>query len=473
MQSNGYCMKRPQPLLRGLLVTLLLPLVGLAEERPNILILSVDDLNDFPAFMGRNPDALTPNMDRLASRGVTFANAHTQYPLCGPSRASLMSGLYPSTVGFPSHMKDSELQERAGELGTDLLHSYFAKHGYKTMAVGKICHNHVPLDTVDASGGRGSFNATTGKLGRNWSHSTTSTDWAAAPDRDDQLPDYDAAQWAVERLGESHDDPFLLMVGFLRPHVAWYVPQKWFDLYPNPEELALPPYKADDLEDVSEHARQISLRHGMPSADWAIENDQWPKIIQAYLACVSFADHYVGQVLDALERSPYADNTIVVLLSDHGYHLGEKNRFQKHSLWERSSHIPFVFAGPNIPHGERSDQAVGLIDLYPTLIELTGLPENSTNEGNSLAPLLETPSATWPHPTITEYFGLENGPFSKNFAVQKDTLRYYRYADGSEELYDHSTDINEWKNLANRPEFASIKTALRKHLERPSFQKPF
>jgi arylsulfatase A-like enzyme len=221
-----------------------------AGAKPNVLFIAVDDLNDFPSFVGRYPDAKTPNMDRLAKRGMVFTNAHCQFPLCGPSRASIMSGLLPSKLTFSNHMKDETLQERARGHGTELLHTYFAKNGYKTMAVGKICHRHVPKGSVDESGGRGGFTEGTGKLKKNWHQDGTSTDWAMAPERDKELPDHEAAAWAVGQLGAGHDKPFFLMVGFLRPHVPWYVPKKWFDLY-DKDAITLPPYRKDDLDDHS------------------------------------------------------------------------------------------------------------------------------------------------------------------------------------------------------------------------------
>ena len=424
--------------------------------RPNVLFISVDDLNDFPTFAGHYPDTLTPNMDRLAKRGVVFTRAHCQFPLCGPSRASLMSGLLPSTLGYDDHMKDEALAKRAGELGTDLLHSYFSHHGYKTLAVGKICHNHVPKGSVDASGNRGNFSGGTGKLAKNWHQNGTSTDWAAAPERDDQLPDHHAAAWAVEQLQAAHDKPFLLMVGFLRPHVPWYVPQKWFDLY-DKDKITLPPFKADDLNDVPEAAKRISILKEMPRTTWAIENDQWRNIVHAYLACISFADHQVGKVLDALDASPHKDNTLVVLWSDHGYHMGEKNTFQKQSLWTRATRVPVVVAGPGIGGGRRCDRVVSLLDLYPTLLDLCDLPPNAKNEGRSWVPLLKDPTRAWPHPAII-------GWKENSFAVQGERYRYSRYSDGSEELYDHEADPNEWTNLSGDPAHAEVKTTLAKVL---------
>lgn len=444
----------------GIALGMVMPVSLLAQspaKKPNVLFISVDDLNDFPPFGERYPDAITPNMDRLAKRGIVFSNAHCQFPLCGPSRASIMSGLLPSTLGYDGHMRDEDLQSRARKMDTELLHSYFSKNGYKTMAVGKICHNHVPEGSVDASGGRGEFNEGTGNLKRNWHQQGTSTDWAMAPERDEMLPDHKAAEWAVEQLQQQHEKPFFLMAGFLRPHVPWYVPKKWFDLY-DKTKLTLPPYNKNDLDDVPDMAKEISILEQMPRTEWAIENDQWRNIIHAYLACISFADHQVGKVLDALDASPYKDNTIIVLWSDHGYHMGEKNTFQKQSLWERSSHVPLVFAGPGIKAGQRCDRVVSLLDIYPTLVEMCRLPTNDKNEGRSIVPLMIDPSQRWPYPAIT---GWKEG----SFAIQNDQYRYIRYGDGSEELYDHRNDLNEWTNLAAQPEVAEIKNELGKQLE--------
>jgi arylsulfatase A-like enzyme len=437
---------------------------GSGSAKPNVLFIAVDDLNDFPTFTGRYPDAKTPNMDRLAERGTVFTRAHCQFPLCGPSRASIMSGLLPSTLGYDNHMKDNDLQNRARKMGTELLHVYFAQNGYKTMAVGKICHNHVPSNSVDASGGRGSFHGGTGKLMKNWHQQGTSTDWAMAPERDDQLPDHAAANWAVEQLQAEHDKPFFLMVGFLRPHVPWYVPKKWFDLY-DKEELTLPPYRKDDLDDVPDIAKRISILKQMPRTDWAIENNQWRNIVHAYLACISFSDHQVGKVLDALDNSPYKDNTIVVLWSDHGYHMGEKNTFQKQSLWQRASHVPLVIAGPHVQGGQSCNRIVSLLDMYPTLLEMCGLPANAKNEGHSLVPLLNDPDKEWPYPAII-------GWKEDSLAVQGERYRYIRYGDGTEELYDHQGDPNEWTNLAGKLELSEMKSKMAEQLKKAIATQP-
>ena len=429
-----------------------------SAEKPNVLFIAVDDLNDFPAYTGRYPEAVTPHMNRLAKSGTIFENAYCQFPTCGPSRSSLMSGMLPTTIGGYHKLKDEALQQRAAELQTKLLHEYFADQGYETLAVGKICHNHVPEGSVDASGGRGSFDAGIGRLRKNWANRGTGTDWTVVDKPDAEFPDHQAADWAIKKLQGEHDRPFMLMVGFLSPHVPWYVPQKWFDLY-DPTKLTLPPYQADDLEDVPALAKELNIRPEMPRTEWAIENDQWRQILHAYLASVSFTDHQLGRVLDALDASPYKDNTIIVLWSDHGYHMGEKNTFQKHSPWERSGHVPLIFAGAGIGEGKHCQRVVNLLDIYPTLLELCGLPPNQRNEGRSLAPLIDSPELPWPYPGITSW---RKG----TGALQTERFRYIRYKDGSEELYDHVDDPNEWTNIAAKPEMKEVIASFSKQLDK-------
>ncbi|MFL3658866.1 MAG: sulfatase [Opitutales bacterium] len=437
------------------LFAFLIALLG-AQGSPNVLFISIDDLNDWPAVFKGHPQAKTPNIDRLAERGTLFADAHCQFPLCGPSRASLMSGMHTTSLEFYTHMKDEELQKRAHKKGTLLMHEYFSKHGYKTMAVGKICHEHVPEGSVDMSGGREPFGPKP-KPGFKWKSDITSTDWGAWPERDEDTPDFRSAQWAVERLNEKHDKPFLLMAGFLRPHVPWFVPQKWFDKQVDTKLLTLPPYKPDDWDDIPPFAPSVAQEPQYPTTEWAIENKEWENIVQAYLACVSFVDAQVGKVLDALESSEYADNTIVYLWTDHGYHLGEKGLFKKVTLWDRSTHVPMMIAGPGLPQGQVCDRVVSLIDMYPTLLDLCGLPTNPKNEGRSLTPLLERPNDAWNHHSLTTLFRY-------NHSVTTEQYRYIRYEDGSEELYDRQADPNEWTNLASKKSLKGVKQRLAKHL---------
>jgi len=425
--------------------------------QPNVLFIAVDDLNDWVGYAGTNTNTLTPNIDALAESGVAFTQAFSQYPLCGPSRASLFAGMLPSTLGLLKQPKDLVVAEVAQQHGTPLLHSYFRQHGYKTMAVGKLLHRHIPAGSVDMSGDRGDWDRMPDGKRLNFDSDNTMTDWGVYPGPEAEMSDPMAAAWAVDRLRETHDKPFMLMVGFLRPHVPWYVPQEYFDAIGEADTLTLPPYRADDLDDVPDYAQRMNIADGYPRTSWAIETGVWSDIVHAYLASTHFADHYVGQVLDALEQSAYADNTIIVLFSDHGYLLGEKNTFQKQNLWERANKVPLIIAGPNIPQDQRRQQTVGLIDIYPTLLDLAGLPANPVNQGHSLKPMMNDASLAWDIPTITQWRRNKKSEDIdlRGQSVQSGPWRYSLYGDGSEELYNHQDDPNEWTNLAADPESAS------------------
>ncbi|MGB6220761.1 sulfatase-like hydrolase/transferase, partial [Haloferula sp.] len=298
MQKNEALLRFSFP-IHSLLCSLLLalpPSTGAAEERPNVLFISVDDLNDMPAFMGIYPDAITPNMDRLASKGMVFTRAHTPYPLCGPARASIMTSTLATTNGFYNHMPDEKVQQRGKEMGTSTIPEYFREHGYHVMAVGKLFHKHVPRDSVDESGGRGNWNNHP-KGKQKYNRGKTMTDWAYWPGQEDRMSDPKAAEWAIKKLQQEHNKPFLMMVGFLRPHVPWIVPKRWFDLYPDSKKLKMPPFKANDLDDVPEISKRLNIEAGMPCTDKLIEKDQWHEVIQSYLASCSFVDHYVGKVI--------------------------------------------------------------------------------------------------------------------------------------------------------------------------------
>ena len=429
------------------------------QERPNVLFIAVDDLNDWLGCMQGYPGVKTPNMDRLAARGVLFQNAHCQAPLCGPSRASLMTGLRPSTTGIYGMIDDDSIRSN-NKTTADItfLPGYFRQQGYRTMGIGKLFHQHAPEGLFDESGGRAKGFGPLPEERFVWEghggegYGRTSTDWGAYPAEDSLMPDYRSSQWATERLQRDYDQPFFLAVGFLRPHVPLYVSQAWFDLYPA-EQLALPSYKADDLEDVSEVALQINDLPMMPSTEWAIKSGSWDEIIQAYLACVSFVDHQVGVVLDALDQSAYADNTVIVLWSDHGYRLGEKGTFAKHCLWEEATHTPLMMAGPGISTNKVAHEPVELLSIYPTLLELCGLPPYARNEGRSLVPLLQgQPTDTTWHAITT--FGMNN------HSVRTKDYRYIRYEDGSEEFYDHTVDPQEWNNITDEEAYQRRKAQL-------------
>ena len=440
------------------ILTLTSPKLSAAElSPPNILFISIDDMNDWMGLLNVNPQAHTPNIDALAQQGTLFRNAHCPAPICRPSRAAILTGFEAGSMRrTPRGPK--EIVEAARERGSATLDDYFRQHGYTTLAAGKIYHDdHKHPEQFDQFGGYGGEGAGRPRgAERNWTSSGTGTDWYV---RDDETPDeawgdYEVTTWGVERLQESHDKPFLLMIGLRSPHVAWTVTRKWADLYPT-DSIWLPPYHPDDLEDVPEEARK-QIRKEMPHTDWAKETGQWQNIVQCYAASISFVDMCVGRLVEALENSPYADNTIIVLWSDHGYHMGEKGSFQKHSLWQRSTRVPLIFAGPGIPANQTVDQAVDLVDIYPTLVQLAGLPANEKNQGKSLVPLLENPDAEGPWFAKTEYRG--------GTSIVQGYWHYIQWPDG-EELYDWSNDFYEENNLADDPAYADKKEALRQLLE--------
>jgi arylsulfatase A-like enzyme len=424
----------------------LLASIPAQAEKPNVLFIAVDDLNDWAGYRGHK-QVLTPNMDKLASQGVAFTEAYCQYPLCGPSRASVMSSLYYHDFGFEKlQSKDSEVEKMAEKIGAGLMHGYFKKHGYKTLAVGKILHRHLPTKNLDESGGRGSWDFNYDKKGKkvksNFFSNKTLTDWDYFKKPEAEMSDYKTAKWAAERLKKKHDKPFFLMAGFLRPHVPWYVPKKYFDLY-DKEKIKLPIYKEDDLDDISEAGKE-TINKGYPRTEWAQKEKQWKNIVHSYLASITFVDTQIGKVLDALAESPYAENTIVVLWSDHGYHMGEKNTFQKHTLWERSAAVPLIIKAPKMQTNAQCARTVQLVDIFPTLVELCDLPASDKLKGKSLMPLLQDPTKEWNYPAFTYIKG-------GGKSVQQAKWRFIEYGDGSQELYDHSTDPHEWTNLAKDP----------------------
>jgi arylsulfatase A-like enzyme len=425
-------------------------LTSFADQRPNVLLISVDDLNDWVGCLGGHPQAKTPNIDRVAKMGTLFANAHCQSPVCSPSRASMMTGRYPHTTGL--YFLSPDLKEAPALEGVQTMPEAFAAGGYKTMAAGKIFH-----------GGDGRFfqqYQPTGGFGPSpdkkisQPHGHALWDWGAYPASDDLMPDMKAATWAVDQLSADHDKPFFMGVGFYRPHVPMCVPQKWFDMHPM-EQVKLPLVREDDRSDLSQYAIDLTnLKHVSPTHEWMTGAGQWQHAVQSYLASVTFADHCVGMVIDALESSRYAENTIVVLFSDHGFHLGEKQRWAKRSLWEDGTRVPLVISAPGTPQNQRTAQPAELIDVFPTLLELAGLEPDDRQEGQSLVPLMDHPTGRWnggrwSNPAITS-FGLGN------FAIRSQRYRFIQYLDGSRELYDLQSDPHEWTNLASNPEYVDI-----------------
>ena len=423
---------------------------------PNILLIAVDDLNDWVGCLGGHPQAETPNIDALAKRGVLFTNAHCQSPVCNPSRASMMTSLYPETTGIyflNPPIAGSPIASKA-----TVMPRRFVQEGYEVAAAGKLFHNRENAEYFPAyAGSFGGFGPRPKeKLSPFPGHPLW--DWGAFPAEDETLmPDHQIASWAGEQLAKKHGRPMFLGVGFYRPHVPQYVPQKWIDPFPL-DEVKLPVTAEDDLDDLSPYAINLTrLKHVSPTHEWVIENDQWKPLVQTYLACVSFVDAQVGRVIDALDNSAHKDNTIIVLYSDHGFELGEKERWAKRSLWENSTRVPMIIVAPGIKDGQVCTKPVELIDLYPTLLELTGLKPDPNHEGQSLVPLLNDPQADWPHVARTSF-----GP--GNVAIKSERYRYIRYQDGSEEFYDHRHDPHELKNLIGDPALSKAVDTHREHV---------
>jgi len=444
-----------------ILAAILLVAAAAEAGKPNILLIAIDDLNDWIGCLGGHPQAKTPNIDRLAARGVLFSNAHCQSPVCNPSRASMMTSLYPATTGI--YFLNPDLDASAVARKNVLLPRRFEKEGYHVSGAGKLFHgNQNKKYLPNYAGSFGGFGPRPPKkLSPFPGHPLW--DWGAFPETDEQMPDHKIAAWGVAELRKTHEKPFFLATGFYRPHVPQFAPQKWFDMYPL-DSLKLPAVMENDLEDLSKYAINLTrLKHVSPTHEWVLKNEQWKPLVQSYLACVSFVDHQVGRVLAALDKSPYQDNTFIVLYTDHGFHLGEKERWAKRSLWEDGTRVPMIIAGPGVAEGKVCRKPVQLLDIYPTLLSLAGLKGDLQLEGHSMAPLLADPEANWPHMARSSF-----GP--GNYAIRSERYRYIHYNDGTEEFYDHATDPHEWKNLARASDLATLIDKHRQFLPRTSHQ---
>ncbi|MFP6584398.1 MAG: sulfatase [Candidatus Hydrogenedentota bacterium] len=432
-----------------------LPAAWAQELRSNVLLISIDDLNDWVGVLDGHPQAKTPNLDAFAARSTLFTNAHCQAPVCNPSRVSLMTSRYPSSTGV--YFLNPPIQKSVFEDQVVTLPTRFSREGYQVFAAGKLFHNRDNAEYFDEYAGNFGGFGPTPEQKISQPHGHPLWDWGAYPERTDEMPDDKIANWAVEQLQKDYDKPFFMGVGFFRPHVPMFAPQEWFDKHPR-ESIQLPKVRNNDRDDISKYGRDLTtLEHVAPTHEWVSEANQWDHAVQAYLASTTFADACVGKVLDALVASPHADNTIVVIFSDHGFHLGEKERWAKRSLWEDGTRVPLMIQSPTHGHPSQTSAPAELIDIYPTLLDLAGLTSDSNLEGQSLRPLLDDPAAQWNHPARTTF-----GP--GNHSIRTKRWRYIRYADGSEELYDHDSDPNEWENLANREEYEKVLADHRKWL---------
>jgi len=413
---------------------------------PNVLMIAIDDLNDWVGCLGGHPQVKTPAIDALAARGVLFANAHCQAPLCNPSRASLLTGLRPSTTGI--YALRPGIREVPALRDCVTLPQHFKSAGYFTFLCGKIFHDG-SLAVADRDETADVWRDGPGmpKPAEKFVHPPQDhplMDWGPFPEEDRQQADWKIADMAIDALNQAPGDrPFFGAVGFRLPHVPCYASQKWFDLYPL-AGLQLPAVRDDDRSDVPDFAWYLHWDLPEPRLSWIRSAGQWAPLVRAYLASISFVDSQIARVLAALRASGHADDTIVVLWSDHGFHLGEKQITGKNTLWERSTRVPLIVAGPGVSPGGRCDQPVELLDIYPTLVEHCGLPPRGGLEGHSLVPQLVDPRQPRLWPAITTHNRF-------NHAVRSEHHRYIRYADGSEEFYDLQADPHEWSNLAGDP----------------------
>jgi choline-sulfatase len=423
-----------------------------AERPPNILFIAVDDLNDWVSCLGGHPQSRTPNIDRLARRGTLFANAHCQAPLCNPSRSSVLTGLRPTTTGI--YALEPGIRAVSSLRNCVTLPQYFAAHGYATYTSGKVFHDG-SIAAVDRLREFQVWGAAPGmplppQKFVDTPDQLPAMDWGIFPECDQDQADWKIADSAIAHLREAgRDRPFFIALGFRLPHVPCFASQKWFDLYPE-KAVQLPAVKQGDREDVPVFSWFLHWDLPEPRLSWLQRADQWRPLVRAYLASTSFMDSQVGRVLDALDATGRTHETVVVFWSDHGWHLGEKGITGKNSLWERSTHVPLVIAGPGVIAGSKCTQPAELLDLYPTLVDLCKLPAPAGLDGHSLVPQLRDASAVRRWPAITTH---NRG----NHAVRSEHWRYIRYGDGTEELYNHRDDPLEWTNLAKETPFAAVK----------------
>lgn len=422
----------------------------------NVLFIAIDDLNDWVGFLGGHPQTRTPNMDRLASQGIVFERAYCAAPISNASRAALLTGYRPSSSGIygnESFMRDSKLLKDAITLP-----KWLSNNGYYSMVRGKIFHE--PNGPWSDPQSWDFQDSTIGDYGKTFNKEgfmvngfplgkvDPNFDWGATNGTLEETSDYLNAKWAANQLSKDYNKPFFLACGIYKPHLPWFVPKEFYDKF-KVEDMILPEVNENDYDDIPSAALP-------PSKDYFTvkKYNKQKEPVQAYLACINYADACVGIVLDALAKSKYANNTIIVLWGDHGWHLGEKLRYKKFTLWEEACRMPLIIKVPGMTKpGVRCKSTVNLLDLYPTLTELCSVPGNVNNEGRSIVPLLKDVNKKWDYPTVTTMGQNRHG-------VRSERWRYIRYQDGSEELYDHSVDSLEWNNLAGNPKYDNIKKEL-------------
>ena len=458
-------------------------LVGtfLLANKPNVLFISIDDLNDYISPLDNHSDIITPNFDKLAKRSVNFTNAHCAAPACHPSRVAVMTGVHPSRSGIyrnmfgahgPRWRHESKVLEDAV-----VLSQIFRDNGYEAVGGGKIFHTLQwtpgdsqndpkawddylidPLDPISSIWPRPKLipdkenGLSDGRpLGGN------SQLFGAAPMEipNEKTGDHIVVDWAIEEINKKRSKPAFIAVGLFRPHIPWEVPKEWFDKYPL-DKVALPKHIENDLDDAHSHKREGWHK-------WVTDNKQWQHLMHGYLASITYVDYQLGRLLNALDKSSMKDNTIIVLWSDHGFHIGEKENWEKFALWDQTTRVPFFIHAPGVSNdGRRCQQAVTLTDIYPTLCELAKIPIPDQCDGKSLVKHLKDPNLISEKTSLTSFqFWGEKTP---SHAVSDDKHRYISYGNGFEELYDLEKDPHEFKNLASDENYSEIKNKLKKSI---------
>ena len=456
-------------------------------HKPDVLFISVDDMKDWVGCLGGHPDVKTPNIDRLAQRGTLFTNAHCAATTCNPSRTATMTGLLPSTTGIYGNAQ----WFRPLLPNVVTIPQHFKANGYRVVGGGKIFHTgntrdgfnppdqwhdyfslvwdnpwHHPFKGLNWPPGFPLNGIENVKKGIRPPTGPSQFDWGPFDKEDLEMGDGRMVEWIIKQWQHPSKGPLFLGAGIYRPHIPWYAPRKYFDLYPV-DKIHLPTRKSDDLDDVPRYGRNLARANNGDEYDLVVATGKYRQAVQAYLASISYVDSLVGRLLEAIDESPRGEKVVIVLWSDHGWHLGEKGHWHKTTLWEEATRVPLIISAPGIGRSEsRCNRPASLIDLYPTLIDLCDLPPIEDLEGVNLVKWLKNPSAPRAKPVVTTRgYG--------NHSVRSERWRYVRYADfhgGGEELYDHESDEEEWNNLADDPGHEKIKRRLAQWL--PKKNKP-
>lgn len=434
-------------------------------DHPNVLFISLDDMNDWAQPLAGNSQALTPNLLAFGKEAVNFSRNYCASPGCNPSRSAMLTGLHTYNSGMYSNYQDWRLVPRLKESLT--IGQHFKNNGYYTAGAGKIFH----YGQVDTLGWDDYYPAVKDPMPPDnfpekrpanmvpFKYMYNMFDWSPLPIADEETGDFKSVKYISDQLNQPHDKPFFLACGIYRPHLPWYVPQKYFDQFPL-DQIQLPKLLEGDTADLGPVAKELITRGGNYHKH-VVEANQWKKAIQGYLASIAFADAMVGRLLKTLNESPYAKNTIVVIWSDHGWQLGEKMHWRKFALWENVTRTVLMMKVPSgitqLPQGSATGATTtnltSLLDIYPTLVDLCGLPTRDDFDGVSLKPILMKPDTLIPRPIITTY---DYGSYS----IRYKDWHYIKYIDDSEELYDLTKDPEEWYNLAATDSLSDVKERL-------------